>query len=64
LVGAGAFDDQLDTVPCDVCFEGGGHGGPGVGAGVGDVFRDGENGHHVGGRAAEQEQSYFVYVED
>ena len=62
MVGPGAFDDQLDAVACDVGFERGGHGGPDVGASVGDVFRYGENGHHVGGGAAEQEESYPIYM--
>jgi hypothetical protein len=62
LVGASAFDDQLDAVAGDVCFERGGHGGPHVGASVGDVFRDGKDGHHIGRGTPEQEESHPVYV--
>lgn len=58
LVRARAFDDELDSVAGDVGFEGGGHVGPGVGAGVGDDFRDGEDGDDVGGGASEEEESY------
>lgn len=52
-----AFDDKLNAVACGVWFEGGGDRGPDVGAGVGDVFGDGEDGDDVCGGAAEEEES-------
>jgi hypothetical protein len=61
LICAGAFDDELDAVSCGVWFEGVGDGGPDVGASVGDVFGDGEDGDDVGGGATEEEESDAVY---
>ncbi len=61
MVCACSFDDELDAVAGYVWFEVGGDRGPDVGAGVGDVFGDGQDWNHVSGGAAEKEEGYSIW---
>lgn len=61
MVLARPLDDELDAVAGGVWLEGGRDGGPDVGAGVGDVLGDGEDGDDVCGGALEKEEGYAVY---
>ncbi len=61
MVCACSFDDELDAVACYVWFECGRDRSPYVGAGVGDVFGDGEDWNDICGGAAEQEEGHSIW---